>query len=94
MLIEVTGESVPTCRKVMDALLHATLKLGLGKAQNSSTELKKETENNNSEKSIARVNILQVEPIRIYDTLSKMLVQYPSRVDLIFEDINVTRNKD
>ena len=94
MLIEVTGESVPTCKKVMDALLHAILKLGLAKAQNSSTELKKESENDNSEKSIPQVNILQVEPIRVYDTLGKMLIQYPSRVDLIFEDINVTRNKD
>ena len=87
ILLEVTGESVPTCRKVMDALLHGMLKLGLSRAPVSVT-----ASDNNTE-ATPPLKTLAVEPVKVVDLEGKLYVQYPSRTDLLFEDIDVKREK-
>ena len=88
LLIEVTGESQPTCKKVMDALLHAMLKQGVG-AGRVETSVKNSDQNDVGID--IRPHLLEVEPARICDAEGKLYVLYPSRVDLIFEDVNVIR---
>ena len=39
-------------------------------------------------------NILFVEPVRVIDTEGKLYVLYPSKVDLFYDDIIVTRRND
>ena len=77
LFIEVTGESQPICKKVMDSFLHSILRMGV------SGEL--------DEKGDIKRNILQVEPVKVVDTEGKLYVFYPSKVDLFFDDISVTR---
>lgn len=87
LFIEVTGESQPTCKKVMDALLHSMLKQGLG---TGSVQVKKDSESGTDV--IVKPHLLTVEPVKVVDPEGKLYVVYPSRVDLLFEDINVTRD--
>ncbi|CAG2166711.1 unnamed protein product [Oppiella nova] len=98
MLLEVTGESVPTCRKVMDALLHGMLKLGL-----SSQSLSTGADSANGEVVAVTAGLqaltiqpkaLTVEPVKVVDTEGKLYVQYPSKTDLQFPDIDVKRGKE
>jgi hypothetical protein len=92
ILLEVTGESVPTCRKVMDALLHSMLKLGINYDSNNSEN---NTESNDSNRPlIPKLKSLTVEPVKVVDSEGKLYVQYPSRVDLFFDDIEVKRQKE
>ncbi|XP_023232845.1 leucine-rich repeat-containing protein 47-like [Centruroides sculpturatus] len=86
MFFEVTGNSLPACKKVMDSLLYETLKLGLGNKKldvNGSTEIENESSNLKS---------LIIEQMRVVDEDGNLKVVYPSRTDLIFEDINVVRD--
>ena len=79
LLLEVTGDSQPTCKKVMDALVHGMLKQGVGAGHVSVTD------------AVVQPHLLQLEPVRVTDAEGKLYVVYPSRVDLIFDDINVIR---
>lgn len=92
MLLEVTGESVPTCRKVMDALLHSMLKLGLNSV--SDTNETNAEPNDSNKPFIPRLKTLTVEPVKVVDNEGKLYVQYPSKIDLYFEDIEVKRQKE
>ncbi|XP_067130399.1 leucine-rich repeat-containing protein 47-like [Centruroides vittatus] len=86
MFFEVTGNSLPACKKVMDSLLYETLKLGLGNKKldlNGSTEVENESSNLKS---------LIIEQMRVVDEDGNLKVVYPSRTDLIFEEINVVRD--
>ncbi|CAG2112793.1 unnamed protein product [Medioppia subpectinata] len=97
ILLEVTGESVPVCRKVMDALLHGMLK------QNLSAVAPVDTDSNGGgavevvavTAGVAALAIrpksLSVEPVKVVDTEGKLYVQYPSKTDLQFADIDVKR---
>lgn len=73
----------------MDSLLHGMLKQNLG-----DTTLWPQLSDSVGEKKdgIPRPHLLEVEPVRVIDKESKMLSVYPSRVDLIFDDINVVRD--
>jgi hypothetical protein len=87
LLIEVTGESQPTCKKVMDALLHSMLKQGLGAGS-----VQGKTDSESGSDPIVKPHLLSVEAIKVVDPEGKLYVVYPSRVDLLFEDINVKRD--
>ncbi|RWS11240.1 leucine-rich repeat-containing protein 47-like protein, partial [Dinothrombium tinctorium] len=80
LFLEVTGESVPKCREVMDALLH-----GMAKMQLASLTT------NGGDCSNTAFHILEVEPVKIVDIEGKLYNVYPSKVDLNFTDINVIR---
>jgi hypothetical protein len=76
----------------MDALLHSMLKLGLNYDSNNSEN---NTESNDSNKPlIPKLKSLTVEPVKVVDSEGKLYVQYPSRVDLFFDDIEVKRQKE
>jgi len=88
LFIEVTGESQPTCKKVMDALLHSMLKQGLGAG---SVQVSSESSNDKSTP-LVKPHLLTLEPVKVVDPEGKLYSVYPSRVDLLFEDINVRRD--
>lgn len=90
LLLEVTGDSQPTCKKVMDALVHAMLKQGLGAGHVEPS--KRSDGEDQSNDPIIKPHLLQVEPVRVTDAEGKLYVLYPSRVDLIFDDVNVIRD--
>lgn len=79
LFLEVTGESQPTCKKVMDSLIHGMLKLGLGADCKDKNDA-------------PLPNTLQLEPVKVVDPEGKLYVVYPSKVDLIFDDIKLTRD--
>lgn len=85
LLLEVTGDSQPTCKKVMDALVHAMLKQGVGAGHVQPT-VQPDSD------PVVKPHLLQVEPVRVTDAEGKLYVVYPSRVDLIFDDVNVVRD--
>lgn len=93
LFLEVTGESQPTCKKVMDSLLHGMVKLGVGASSVEAEETL--TENGNPSVSTVdqavKPHLLQVEPVKVVDAEGKLYVVYPSRPDLIFDDINILR---
>lgn len=86
LLLEVTGDSQPTCKKVMDALLHAMLKQGVGAGH---IEPEKQSDD---VPAVVKPHLLQVESVRVSDADAKLYVLYPSRVDLVFDDVNVVRD--
>ena len=61
------------------------LKQGLGAG---SVEVKEKTSETDP---IVKPHLLSVEPVKVLDPEGKLYVVYPSRVDLLFEDINVKR---
>lgn len=89
LLLEVTGDSQPTCKKVMDALVHSMLKQGVGAGH---VDASKSSEGEDQTEPIVRPHLLQVEPVRVTDAEGKLYVLYPSRVDLVFDDVNVVRD--
>lgn len=78
ILIEVTGSKTPNCKKVLDTLLHGMLKLEIASKKHSTDPLP----------------TLQVEPVRVVraDEDEKLFVVYPSKIDLIFDDLAINRN--
>lgn len=78
ILIEVTGTKTPNCRKALDMLLHDMLKLEIASKKHSDDPLP----------------TLQVEPVRVVraDEDEKLFVVYPSKIDLIFDDLAISRN--
>lgn len=89
LLLEVTGDSQPTCKKVMDALVHAMLKQGVGAGH---VEVEKRADRDDECDPVVKPHLLQVEAVRVTDADAKLYVLYPSRVDLIFDDVNVVRD--
>lgn len=81
--MEVTGQSQPTCKKVMDSLVHGMLKIGIGEEK-----LDNGIKPNNVEYS---PRMLVLEPVKVVDPEGKLYVVYPSKVDLLFDDIKVAR---
>ncbi|PRD33932.1 UNVERIFIED_CONTAM: Lrrc47 [Trichonephila clavipes] len=73
ILLEVTGNNLSTCKKVMDALLVEMLKLGLGNLDNQST---------NGEEGDSQRNQLTVQQVKIVDEEGQLKVVYPSRTDI------------
>jgi hypothetical protein len=76
----------------MDALLQSMLKLGL-KSETNTGESNAES-NDNNKPFIPKLKSLSVEPVKVVDNEGKLYVQYPSRVDLYFDDIDVKRLKE
>lgn len=85
MFLEVTGESQPMCKKVMDSLIHGMLKIGMGEAKTDNG-----TKPNNVEMLPKNLNL---EPVKVVDPEGKLYVVYPSKVDLLFDDIRVAREQ-
>lgn len=79
VLLEVTGSKTQDCRKVLDMLLHDMLK----------HEIASKMEND-------IIPTICVEPVRVVraDEDNKLFVVYPSKVDLLFDDIDIFRQKD
>lgn len=84
-----TGESTPTCRKVIDAILHGVVKLNMG-----DTTLWPQLSDGVDGKGnlVPRPSLIEVEPVRVVDKEGKLITMYPSKVDLIFDDVNITRD--
>lgn len=80
ILIEVTGSKTPNCKKVLDTLLHDMLKLEIAGKKNEED----------------LTPTIQVEPVRVVraDEEQKLFVVYPSKIDLVFDDININRQFD
>lgn len=79
MLIEVTGSKTPNCKKALDTLLHDMLKMEFdASGPDPQTGLPR----------------LKVEPVRVVrsDEDDKLFCVYPSKVDLILDDINIVRH--
>lgn len=96
LFLEVTGESQPTCKKVLDSLLHGMVKLGIGSSSVNPTTIPEQNGNAISTTSsiadlVVKPHILEVEPVKVIDAEGKLYVVYPSRPDLIFDDINIVR---
>lgn len=64
----------------MDSLIHGMLKIGIGQSKTS-------------ENGIPRPNHLDIEPVKVVDPEGKLYVVYPSKVDLMFDDIKVSRER-
>ncbi|XP_054712764.1 leucine-rich repeat-containing protein 47-like [Uloborus diversus] len=79
ILLEVTGNNLSTCKKVMDTLLVEMLKLGLG--DKNQKEIDDDTQK----------NTLSVQQIKVVDEEGQLKVVYPSRTDIQFDGILVTR---
>lgn len=77
VLVEVTGSKTPNCKQVLDNLLHDMLKLEIAVRKNKDDPLP----------------TLQIEPVRVVraDEEQKLFVVYPSKIDLIFDDLNIVR---
>ncbi|XP_064461002.1 leucine-rich repeat-containing protein 47-like [Ornithodoros turicata] len=71
VFVEVTGNSLPFCKKVMDVLLIESLKLGLGCDGGEDAPL----------------HSLVVEKVKIVDKEGSLRVVYPSKTDLVCEGI-------
>lgn len=80
VLIEVTGTKTPDCKRVLDTLLHDMLKLEIASKKSELDPLP----------------TLQVEPVRVVrsDEENKLFVVYPSKIDLVFDDLNIVRKFD
>lgn len=80
VLVEITGSKTPNCKKALDTLLHDMLKLEIASKKKESDPLP----------------TLQVEPVRVVrkDEEQKLFVVYPSKIDLIFDDLNIVRQFD
>ncbi|XP_074602811.1 leucine-rich repeat-containing protein 47-like [Brevipalpus obovatus] len=78
LFLEVTGENQPTCKKVMDALIHGMLKAEIGEPK---------TDDHGG----LKPSHLDIEPVRVVDPEGKLYVVYPSKVDLLFDDMRVLR---
>lgn len=83
----------------MDSLLHSMVKLGFGEESTESAgqgQQPNETtvQERPSSPVIIKPKLLQVEQVKIVDSTGKLYTVYPSRVDLLYDDINVTREKD
>ncbi|GIY57044.1 leucine-rich repeat-containing protein 47 [Caerostris extrusa] len=80
ILLEVTGNNLNTCKKVMDTLLVEMLKLGLNDPA---------TDGSNGEEN--ERNILTIQQVKIVDEEGQLKVVYPSRTDIQTDNILVTR---
>ncbi|XP_015906556.1 leucine-rich repeat-containing protein 47 [Parasteatoda tepidariorum] len=81
MLLEVTGNNLNNCKKVMDTLLIDILKLGLGNKKSENEGDVEETQQ----------NTLTVQQVKVVDEEGKLKVIYPSRTDVPVDGILVTR---
>lgn len=80
VFIEVTGTKTPNCKKVLDTLLHDMLKLSIAGKKNDADLLP----------------TIQVEPVRVVrsEEDNKLFVVYPSKIDLMIDDLNIVRQFD
>ena len=80
VLLEVTGSKTPDCKKVLDCLLHDMLKFDIASRKSDTDE----------------GPTIQVEPVRVVrsDEDNKLFVVYPSKVDLLLDDIKIVRRFD
>lgn len=80
ILVEVTGSKTPNCKKALDTLLHGMLKFEIASKKNDQDPLP----------------TLQVEPVRVVraDEDQKLFVVYPSKIDLVFDDLTISRQFD
>ena len=78
----------------MDALLYAMLKLGLSRAPNNTSEAQNGGSDSNPGLIPTFQKTLTIEPAKVVDTEGNPYVQYPSRTDIQFEDIDVKRFKE
>lgn len=81
MLLEVTGNNLNTCKKVMDTLIMEMLKLGVGNKATLNTE----------EAGESGKNVLMVQQIKVVDEEGVLKVVYPSRTDIQSEAITILR---
>lgn len=80
---EVTGSNLPFCKKVMDALLTESLKLGLGEEQLHPEEGAGEA-----------CYTMTVEKVKVVDRDGNLKVVYPSKTDLLAEGISVEQRPE
>lgn len=81
MFIEVTGESIPTCRTVMNELIHSFLVANIMDDDGETIPLFANNE-------------MIIEPViceltDIASTQNELLVKYPAKIDLQFEDVQI-----
>lgn len=79
VLIEVTGSKTPNCKKVLDTLLHDMLKFEIA-----------------GRKHEGELPTLEVEPVRVIrnDEEQKLFMVYPSKIDLVFDNLKILRQFD
>lgn len=83
VLCEVTGGNLPFCKKVMDALLTESLRLGLG-----------DEEVLHDEGSAEASHRMVVEKVKIVDREGNLRVVYPSKTDLLCDGISVEQRPE
>ncbi|KAG0410960.1 hypothetical protein HPB47_011901 [Ixodes persulcatus] len=80
---EVTGSNLPFCKKVMDALLTESLRLGLG-----------DEEVHQDEGSGEVIHRMAVEKVKVVDREGNLRVVYPSKTDLLCDGISVEQRPE
>jgi len=89
VFVEVTGESVPTCRAVINELINQFLSI---EAQSEEGESKMDTLI--PPKADGSAGSLIVEPVVVETAEGELIVKYPSKIDLQFDNVQVeTINK-
>ncbi|KAH9377172.1 hypothetical protein HPB48_017914 [Haemaphysalis longicornis] len=83
---EVTGNNLPFCKKVMDALLGESLQLGLGSEDPVPTDPASVGEGTCLK--------LQVEKVKVVDKDGNLRVVYPSKTDLVCPGVSVEQRPD
>ncbi|KAL3244255.1 hypothetical protein MRX96_018879 [Rhipicephalus microplus] len=84
---EVTGNNLPFCKKVMDALLAESLQLGLGNEEALS-------EAGSTGDGGATTHRLQVEKVKVVDKDGNLRVVYPSKTDLVCPGVVVEQRSE
>lgn len=84
---EVTGNNLPFCKKVMDALLAESLQLGLGNEEALS-------EAGSTGDDGATTHRLQVEKVKVVDKDGNLRVVYPSKTDLVCPGVVVEQRSE
>lgn len=73
----------------MDALLHGMVKLNFG----DTTLWPQLSDAPDAQGNLVpKPSLIEVEPVRVVDKEGKLITMYPSKVDLMFDDVNISRD--
>lgn len=94
--MEVTGESVPTCRQVMNELIESLINLTVESDTGATLNLFNSSKQNvlgldgKVSSSGSDVAHMLIEPVTVtIQDSGELVVKYPSRIDLSFENVQV-----
>ena len=84
VFVEVTGESVPTCREVMNELINQFLSIEF-----PSEESESKMDTIVAPKPDGTSASLLIEPVVVETVEGELVVKYPAKIDLQFDNLQV-----